>query len=143
MLNSAKTYFIPDHTVIRIKKDESGVPQVYITIHQLTQEIVRYFVNRCLQFRNLQTIRRTWLLIERRFFLKQQHSSYCLLEDCRKLFVDMVPEVRRMFPQVEKILLLLLLSQLVLAKPKAHYTVCIMSFMSIMSPYLVLLILLR
>ena len=40
------------------------------------------------------------------FFLKQYHSSYCLLEDCRKLFVDAVQEVQCMFPHVEKILCL-------------------------------------
>ena len=42
--------FMPNHTVIRIKKDESSVPQVCITVHQSVQEIVQYFVNRCLQF---------------------------------------------------------------------------------------------
>ena len=84
---------------------------LYITGHQSIQEIVRilltgvYNSEICKQYPELGSS-----LKEDFFFYKRYHSSYCSLEDCRKLFLDMVPEVRRMFPQVEKILRLLLLS---------------------------------
>ncbi|XP_068205181.1 uncharacterized protein [Palaemon carinicauda] len=42
------------------------------------------------------------------FFHNQFKGS--TVEDCRKIFADMVPEVRRMFPQVEALLRLLLVS---------------------------------
>ena len=107
-MNFAITSFMPKHTVIRIKKNESRVPQVCITGHHSVQEIVRYFVNRCLQFQK--SANNTQNLIEFFFGGGKLYPSYCLIEDCRKLFVDAVQEVRRMFPHVEKILRLLLLS---------------------------------
>ena len=50
------------------------------------------------------------LKYELEFFWKQYSTSYSSLEDCRKLFASMLPEVRRMFPQVERLLRLLLVS---------------------------------
>lgn len=44
------------------------------------------------------------------FFRNQFANQYSSMDDCRKLFSNMVPEVKRMFPQVEILLRLLLLS---------------------------------
>ena len=47
---------------------------------------------------------------ELEFFRIKFSSSYSSLEECRQLFVKMTKEVRSMFPQVEQLLRLLLIS---------------------------------